>query len=217
MMYLYAVLTVVLAYLLGSISFAIILSKMFLKKDVREMGSGNAGITNVMRTGGFKFGALTFLGDVLKGFVACLIGKLVFECVFENGDEWAVYGAFLCGVACMLGHMFPIFFQFKGGKGIATSVGIFAICCWPSMAIGLTVFAVGVLLTKIVSISSIVATFAVVGSTMAFSGIINSSALFWPQAVLASLMGVLVIVKHGSNIKRLLNGTEKKLTIGKGK
>ena len=217
MMYLYAVLTVVLAYLLGSISFAIILSKMFLKKDVREMGSGNAGTTNVMRTGGFKLGALTFLGDVLKGFVACLIGKLVFKCVLENGDEWAVYGAFLCGIACMLGHMFPIFFQFKGGKGIATSVGIFAICCWPSMVIGLSVFAVGVLLTKIVSISSIAATFAVVGSTMAFSEIINGSALFWPQAVLACLMGVLVIVKHGSNIKRLLNGTEKKLTIGKGK
>ena len=217
MMYLYAVLTVVLAYLLGSISFAIILSKMFLKKDVREMGSGNAGTTNVMRTGGLKLGALTFLGDVLKGFIACLVGKLVFECVFENGDEWAVYGAFLCGIACMLGHMFPIFFQFKGGKGIATSVGIFAICCWPAMAIGLTVFAVGVLLTKIVSISSIAATFAVVGSTMAFSDIINGSALFWPQAVLASLMGVLVIAKHSSNIKRLLNGTEKKLTIGKGK
>ena len=84
MMYLYAVLTVVLAYLLGSISFAIILSKMFLKKDVREMGSGNAGTTNVMRTGGLKLGALTFLGDVLKGFIACLVGKLVFECVFEK-------------------------------------------------------------------------------------------------------------------------------------
>ena len=214
MNYVYASLTVILAYLLGSISFAIILSKIFLKKDVREMGSGNAGTTNVMRTGGFKLGALTFLGDVLKGFIACLVGKLVCKAVFENGDEWAVYGAFVCGVACMIGHMFPIFFGFKGGKGIATSVGIFGICCWPAMVIGLSVFAVGVLLTKIVSISSIAATFAVVGSTMAFSEIINGSALFWPQAVLACLMGVLVIVKHASNIKRLLNGTEKKLTIG---
>lgn len=216
-MYVYAVLTVILAYLLGSISFAIILSKIFLKKDVREMGSGNAGTTNVLRTGGFKLGALTFLGDVLKGLVACIVGKLVFNCVFTNGDEWAVYGAFICGIACMLGHVFPIFFQFKGGKGIATSVGIFAICCWPAMLIGITVFAVGVLITRIVSISSIFAAFAVVGSTMAFSLIINDSALFWPQAVLASLMGVLVIAKHSSNIKRLLNGTEKKLTIGKGK
>lgn len=213
----YAVLTVILAYLLGSISFAVILSKIFLKKDVREMGSGNAGTTNVMRTGGFKLGALTFLGDVLKGLVACFVGKLVFRAVFENGDEWAVYGAFICGVVCMLGHVFPIFFGFKGGKGIATSVGIFGICCWPAMIIGLSVFALFVWITRIVSISSIIAAVAVVSSTMAFSGVINGDALFWPQAVLAGIMGVIVISKHSSNIKRLLNGTEKKLTIGKGK
>ncbi len=211
--YVYAALTVILAYLLGSISFAIIFSKIFMKKDVREMGSGNAGTTNVMRTGGFKLGAITFLGDVLKGFVACLVGKLVFKAIFENGNEWAVYGAFMCGVACMLGHMFPIFFGFKGGKGIATSVGIFGICCWPAMIIGLSVFALGVLLTRIVSLSSIAATFAVVSSTMIFS-YLNEPALFWPQAVLAVVLGVLVISKHGSNIKSLLNGTEKKLTIG---
>ena len=80
----YAVLTVILAYLLGSISFAVVFSKIFMKKDVRELGSGNAGTTNVMRTGGFKLGALTFLCDVLKGFIACYIGKLVFKNVFEK-------------------------------------------------------------------------------------------------------------------------------------
>ncbi len=212
----YAVLTVILAYLLGSISFAIIFSKIFMKKDVRELGSGNAGTTNIMRTGGAKLGALTFLCDVLKGFVACLLGKLVFKYVFENGDEWAVYGAFLCGLACMLGHVFPIFFQFKGGKGIATSVGIFAICCYPAIIIGLIVFALGVYFTKIVSISSIAAAVTVVSFTMVFH-FINKPALFWPQAILAILMGILVIVKHGENIKRLINGTEKKLTIGKDK
>lgn len=209
----YAVLTVILAYLLGSISFAVIFSKLFMKKDVRELGSGNAGTTNVMRTGGFKLGAITFLGDVLKGFVACFIGKLVFANVFENGDSWSVYGAFICGLACMLGHVFPIFFQFKGGKGIATSVGIFAVCCWPAILIGLAVFALGVLLTKIVSVSSIAAAVTVVGCTMIFS-YINEPALFWPQAVLATLMGLLVIAKHNENIKRLINGTEKKLSIG---
>ncbi len=212
----YAVLCVVLAYLLGSISFAVIFSKIFMKKDVREMGSGNAGTTNVMRTGGFKLGALTFLCDVLKGFVACYIGKLVFKSVFENGEEWAVYGAFICGIACMLGHVFPIFFQFKGGKGIATSVGIFAVCCWPAILIGLSVFALGVLATRIVSVSSIAAAVTVVGCTMAFH-YINTPALFLPQAILAIAMGVLVIAKHGENIKRLINGTEKKLTIGKDK
>ncbi len=209
----YAVLCVVLAYLLGSISFAVIFSKIFMKKDVREMGSGNAGTTNVMRTGGFKLGALTFLCDVLKGFVACYIGKLVFKSVFENGEEWAVYGAFICGIACMLGHVFPIFFQFKGGKGIATSVGIFAVCCWPAILIGLAVFALGVLLTRIVSVSSIAAAVTVVSCTMIFH-YINDPALFWPQSALAIAMGILVISKHSENIKRLINGTEKKLSIG---
>ncbi len=208
----YAALSVILAYILGSISFAIILSKLFLKKDVREMGSGNAGTTNVMRTGGFKLGALTFLGDVLKGFVACLIGKLVFANKID--DEWAIYGAFICGLACMLGHVFPVFFQFKGGKGIATSVGIFVVCCWPAILIGLAVFALGVWLTKIVSISSIAAAVTVVVCTMVFS---NPIALFWPQALLATLMGILVILKHSENIKRLINGTEKKLAIRKDK
>ncbi|MBR3968937.1 MAG: glycerol-3-phosphate 1-O-acyltransferase PlsY [Clostridia bacterium] len=209
----YAVLSVILAYLLGSISFAIIFSKIFMKKDVRELGSGNAGTTNIMRTGGFGLGAITFLGDVFKGFLACFIGKLVFANVFENGECWAIYGAFICGLACMLGHVFPIFFQFKGGKGIATSVGIFAVCCWPAILIGLAIFALGVLITKIVSVSSIAAAVTVVVCTMIFS-FINAPANFWPQAVLATVMGVLVIVKHSENIKRLINGTEKKLTIG---
>ena len=213
-MILFAVLIVIVAYLLGSICFAVIFSNHFIKADVREFGSGNAGTTNVMRVGGFLPGALTFLCDALKGFIACFAGKLVFEKVFENGEEWAVYGAFICGVACMLGHVFPIFFQFKGGKGIATSVGIFAVCCPIAIVIGLTVFAICVLLIKIVSLSSIIATFTVVTLTIVFY---NDSALFWPQAVLAIIMGVIVILKHLENIKRLIAGTEKKLTIRRKK
>ena len=210
----YAVFSVILAYLLGSLSFAIIFSKLFMKKDVRQLGSGNAGTTNVMRTGGFKLGAMTFLCDVLKGLLACLIAKLVFASIYD--EKWAVYGAFICGLACMLGHVFPIYFQFKGGKGIATSVGIFAICCYPAILIGLAVFALGVFITRIVSVSSIAAAITVVVCTMIFH-FINDPALFWPQAVLAVLMGILVIVKHSENIKRLINGTEKKLTIRKDK
>ena len=213
-MILFAVLIVIVAYLLGSISFAVIFSNHFIKADVRELGSGNAGTTNVMRVVGFLPGALTFLCDAFKGFVACFAGKLVFEKVFENGEEWAVYGAFICGVACMLGHIFPIFFQFKGGKGIATSVGIFAVCCPTAIVIGLAVFAICVLRIKIVSLSSIIATFTVITLTLVFY---NDSALFWPQAVLAIIMGVIVILKHSENIKRLIAGTEKKLTIRRKK
>lgn len=218
MMYLYLSLTIILAYLLGSINFAVVISKLFMKQDVRELGSGNAGTTNVMRTGGFKLGAITFIGDVLKGFVSCFVGKIVCYYVFGNSAEWAVYGAFACGLACMLGHVFPVYFQFKGGKGIATSVGIFAVCCWPAIIIGLAVFAMGVLLTKIVSISSITATITVVSLTMVFHNIgINKYANILPQAVIVIIMGVLIIAKHSSNIKRLLNGTEKKINVRKDK
>ncbi len=208
-----ALIVVIAAYLIGSISFAVIFTKLFIKTDVRELGSGNAGTTNVMRVGGFLPGALTFVCDALKGFVACFAGKLVFQYIAENSDAlWGspVYGAFLCGVACMLGHVFPIFFQFKGGKGIATSVGIFAVCCPLAIIIGLCVFALSVFITKIVSLSSMFATVTVVTLTIVFY---NDSAAFWPQALLTVIMGAIVILKHAENIKRLLAGTEKKITI----
>lgn len=212
-MILYAVLMVIAAYLLGSISFAIIFTKIFTKTDIRESGSGNAGTTNVMREGGFLPGILTFIFDALKGFVACYLGKLVFAYAFDS-IEWGIYGAFLCGVACMLGHVFPIFFQFRGGKGIATSVGIFAVCCPIAIVCGLTVFALGVLITKLVSLSSLIATVTVVSLTIIFY---NHEALFWPQAVLALVMGVIVVLKHTENIKRLINGSENKISVRRKK
>lgn len=209
----WSVLSVLVAYLLGSISFAVIFTKIFVKTDVRESGSGNAGTTNVMRVGGFLPGMLTFLCDALKGFVACFVGKTVFFHALAS-EEWAVYGAFICGVACMLGHVFPLFFQFKGGKGIATSVGIFAVCCPIAIIIGLTVFAICVLSTKIVSLSSMIATVTVVSLTIVFN---NQNAEILPQALLALTMGVIVVIKHKENIKKLINGTEKKLTIRRKK
>lgn len=212
-MILYAVLAVVVAYLLGSVSFAIIFTKIFTKTDIRESGSGNAGTTNVMREGGFLPGILTFIFDALKGFVACYLGKLVFAYAFDS-IEWGIYGAFLCGVACMLGHVFPIFFQFRGGKGIATSVGIFAVCCPIAIVCGLTVFALGVLITKLVSLSSLIATVTVVSLTIIFY---NHEALFWPQAVLALVMGIIVVLKHSENIKRLINGSENKISVRRKK
>ena len=204
---------VILAYLIGSISFAVIFTKLFVKTDVRELGSGNAGTTNVMRVGGFLPGLLTFLCDALKGFLACYIGKIVFGFVFTTYSvDWAngIYGAFICGVACMLGHVFPIFFQFKGGKGIATSVGIFAVCCPIAIIIGLGAFALSMLLTKIVSLSSMIATVTVVTLTMVFY---NESAAFLPQAIFTVIMGAIVVLKHSQNIKRLIKGEEKKITV----
>ena len=204
-----AIAVVVLAYLLGSINFAVIFSKVFMKKDVREVGSGNAGTTNVMRSAGFVPGALTFLCDALKGFVACYVGKMVFQALSDvRGDDLGVLGAYICGLLCMIGHVFPVFFKFKGGKGVATSVGIFAVCAPIAIALGLAVFAVITLATKYVSLASLSATVVVVVTSVIFR--LTDGYLVW-QIVLAVCMGLIVFLKHGDNIKRLLNGTENKV------
>lgn len=206
-----ALVTVIAAYLIGSISFAVIFAKSFLKKDVRELGSGNAGATNVMRNAGFLPGLLTFVCDALKGFAAAYMGKAIFDYVHtQTGSEWsyAIYGAYLCGAACMLGHILPFFFGFKGGKGVATSVGIFAVCCPIAIIIGLVVFALCVIITKYVSLGSVLAATTVVVLTIVFH---DDTVGVLPQIILTLSMGAMVIGKHKENIKRLLNGTESKV------
>ena len=212
-MYFGVIAAVIIAYLLGSINFAVIFANIFLKKDVMELGSGNAGTTNVMRTAGFLPGALTFICDALKGFAACFIGKMLFIHAFPDTIPW-VYVAYMCGVACMLGHVFPIFFRFKGGKGVATSVGIFAVCCPIAIIIGLTVFALGVFITRIVSLSSLIATVTVISLSLVFY---DSEANIIIPALLSITMGVTVFLKHKDNIKRLVKGEEKKITVRRKK
>ena len=204
-----AIITVIAAYLIGSINFAVIFSRAFLKQDVRNMGSGNAGTTNVMRNGGFLPGALTFLCDALKGFVASYMGYLIFG-YLSHYTTWAmaIYGAYACGTACMLGHVFPIFYQFKGGKGVATSVGIFAVCCPLAIICGLIVFAGVTFISKYVSLASIIATVTVVTLSIIFYDFYAS---IYIQAFFIVAMGAIVILKHSSNIKRLINGTESKI------
>lgn len=211
-MILYAIAAIILAYLIGSINFAVIFSAIFMKKDVRQLGSGNAGTTNVMRNGGFLPGALTFIFDAVKGYAACFIGVKVFEYLFHY-TEWAMpaYGALACGLACMLGHVFPVFFGFKGGKGVATSVGIFYVCNPLAITLGLAVFALVLIISKIVSLSSLIATLVVVVLSIIFYDY-NASIL--PQIILIVSMGTIVFLKHTENIKRLISGTESR--IGKG-
>ena len=212
---------VVLSYLLGSISFGVIFSKLFSKKDVRDYGSGGSGMTNVMRAIGVLPGLLTFVFDALKGAVACAAAKywLFPLAAAASGVSLGsslidpVYGAYLCGVLCMVGHMFPLFFGFKGGKGVATSVGIFAVCCPKAIIAGLLVFAVCVLCCRIVSLSSLIAT-VTVGVGVAFWH--TKELLFWPQFGLTLIMCALVFIKHKDNIVRLIHGEEKRLVVRKG-
>jgi glycerol-3-phosphate acyltransferase PlsY len=215
MEFLWAFLTVVLAYMIGSINFAIIFTNAFVHRDVRDYGSGNAGMTNVLRVVGKKAGILTFVCDALKGLVACLAGRLVFAYLLSTtGNEIfnPVYGAYICGVAVMLGHVFPLFFGFKGGKGVAVSVGIFLVCNPIAIISGLATFGILLLTTRIISISSLSATVIVVSFSMIFY---FHTAEFWPQAIGAFIMGAIVFLKHAENIGRLIRGEEKKLAVKK--
>ena len=178
------------------------------------MGSGNAGMTNVMRAVGVLPGILTFVCDALKGFVACSLAKHLIMPTVQTDVWWInpVYMAYVCGVLCMLGHAFPIFFGFKGGKGVATSVGIFAVCCPFAIITGLAVFMLSMLITRIVSLSSLIATVTVVSGVAIFY---NESYPLWPAFVLSVVMGAFVFLKHKDNIVRLAKGEEKKLKIKK--
>lgn len=224
-----AVAAVIAAYLIGSINFAVIFTKHFTKNDIRDFGSGNAGTTNVMRVGGLKPGILTFVCDALKGFAASLLGKYLFSIIISSNPSlsWAypVYGAYLCGLVCMLGHVFPIFYQFRGGKGVAVSVGIYAVCCPKAIVLGLVVFALVTLLTKTVSIGSLIATVNVISLSVVFynspigifkTELDSAASLLW-QSILSIGMGVTIILKHIPNIKRLFSGEEKKIKIRRNK
>ena len=224
-----AVAAVIAAYLIGSINFAVIFTKHFTKNDIRDFGSGNAGTTNVMRVGGLKPGILTFVCDALKGFAASLLGKYLFSIIISSNPSlsWAypVYGAYLCGLVCMLGHVFPIFYQFRGGKGVAVSVGIYAVCCPKAIVLGLVVFALVTLLTKTVSIGSLIATVTVISLSVVFynspigifkTELDSAASLLW-QSVLSIGMGVTIILKHIPNIKRIFSGDEKKIKIRRNK
>ena len=207
------------AYLIGSVNFAVIFSKIFTGKDVRDSGSGNAGATNTLRTVGVLPGLLTFVFDALKGFAACYIGKVVFSYIYgvsQNELFNGVYGAYLCCIAVMLGHIFPLFFGFKGGKAVACSVGTFAVCCPIAIILGLCGFALCLAVSKIVSLSSLIATVIVVGTSVIYqfagSGVDYNVI---PVVILSLVAGYIVFIKHKSNIARLIKGEEKKIFSGK--
>lgn len=204
---LYAIIAVLAAYLLGSISFAVLFGKLFTHKDVRSYGSGNAGMTNVMRVAGVVPGLLTFVCDALKSVASCFIGYKLFE--LANPDI-AVYGAWGCGLVCLLGHVFPLYFKFKGGKGVASGLGVLIYCCPLAAATCLIAFAILFISTRIISISSLTAVVtALITAFIQFKLPMSDWILF----LLVLSVGGLIIIKHKDNIKRLIKGEEKKLKV----
>ncbi len=180
-----------IAYLLGSIPFGVIFARLN-KVDLRQHGSGNIGATNVARTLGKKLGVLTLVGDALKGVAAVALA----DSLLSNPAHIAFAGLF-----AFLGHLFPVFLKFRGGKGVATGLGIFLyLMPLPTLA-SMAVFGISLWMWNFVSLSSIVAAASIPLLALLFSA---------DQAyiALASVVAVLVIIRHHANISRLMNGTE---------
>ena len=207
---------ILISYLIGSVNFAVVYSKLFLGKDIRNEGSGNAGATNMLRTGGAWLGILTFVSDILKATLAAYLGKVIFSYLFAQTALVCfnpLFGGYLGLICVMLGHVFPIFFKFKGGKAVSCSVGGLLVCAPVPILLGLGIFAICVFATKIVSLSSLVATASVLVIAIVMA---DTSVPILPQAIFMVIAVLIIYLKHAENIKRLIKGTEKKITIGKG-
>ena len=188
----------ILGYLFGSISSAILVSKLFRLGDPRETGSGNHGATNVLRSGNKYAAALTLLGDVLKGVIPVVLAQ---QAGVSSGTLAMV------AIAAFMGHLFPIFFGFKGGKGVATAIGVFLALSWKLIAVFIVVWVAVAALTRYSSLAALTAA--------AFTGV-ASFAIFNQQHQLQLIGAVFWIVaftfqRHRENIERLKNGTEGKI------
>lgn len=198
-----------IAYLLGSISFSVIFSKKFAGFDVRDKGSKNAGTTNVLRTVGKKAAAITLICDILKGVVAILVALIANKLVEGSNGELLVQ---IAGVFVILGHTFPIFFGFRGGKGIATALGVLLITNYQIGLICLVFALVIMLITRIVSIGSILAAILFPILTI----FINENYIVGNNYIIFGiLIALLVIFNHRANLKRILSGTENRLSFKK--
>ena len=210
------ILTAIIAYLLGSISFSVIFTKKFAGFDVREKGSGNAGSTNVLRTAGKKAAILTLICDILKGVVAVVVAYLMGK--IANADVWS--SALLiqiAGVCVVLGHTFPVFFGFKGGKGVATALGVLLITNWQIGLICLVFALVLMALTRIVALGSIAAAilFPVLCFFITNNFLVGDDSTRMTYLVFGIIMAVIVIFNHRSNIQRMASGTENRLIFKK--
>ena len=208
------ILVAIIAYLIGSVNFSVIFSKKFAGFDVREKGSGNAGTTNMLRSVGKKAAAITLICDILKGVVAIGIA-ILFGYIPEMNKELLLQ---IAGVAVILGHTFPVFFGFKGGKGVATSLGVLLLSNWQIGLICLVFALVLMILTRMVSVGScaaailfpILTLFINEHYTVLTEG--KSGNVYFIYSV---ILAIIVLFNHRENIKRLLNGTENKISFNK--
>ena len=197
-----------IAYLIGSINFSVILSKKMAGFDVREKGSGNAGTTNMLRSVGKKAAAVTLICDILKGVIAIGIAIVVGN-IIKNSDKSLLVQ--IAGILVVIGHTFPVFFGFKGGKGVATSLGVLLITNWKIGLICLVFALILIILTKMVSLGSMAAAilFPVLTLFIHENFIVTEGSGYLIYSIILALI---VAFNHRENIKRLLNGTENKIS-----
>ncbi len=206
----------IVAYLIGSVSFSVIFTKRFAGFDVREKGSGNAGTTNVLRTAGKGLAALTLLCDLLKGVAAVLVALLVGEMIKADEQVRAILVQ-LAGIFVIVGHTFPVFFKFKGGKGVATALGVILMVNWEVGLICLVYALILIALSRMVSIGSI-ATAILYPILCIFTNvnyIVGGQQAHINYVIYAVIMAIIVVFNHRENIKRLAQGTENKLSFKK--
>ena len=205
------VIVAIIAYLIGSINFSIIFSKKMAGIDIREKGSGNAGTTNMLRSVGKKAAALTLICDILKGVIAIVIAIVLGKLINIADKSLLVQ---ISGISVVIGHTFPIFFGFRGGKGVATSLGVLIMSNWQIGLICLVFALVLMLLTKMVSLGSKGAAilFPVLTLFIRNNYIVDEGTGYFIYSV---ILAVIVVFNHRANVKRLLNGTENKISLKK--
>jgi glycerol-3-phosphate acyltransferase PlsY len=192
-----AILAAIIGYLLGSIPYGLVLTRLAGHGDIRDIGSGNIGATNVLRTGNKALAALTLAFDVLKGAAAVLIG-----------GAWSEEAALAGGAAVIVGHLYPVWLGFRGGKGVAAALGVLLVIAWP---VALGAAALWLATAVIFRYSSLAALVTAVASA-AIAGFVVEP----PRAALIALIAILVVLRHRENVQRLLAGTESRISLGKG-
>lgn len=215
-------LTAAVAYLLGSTNWAIIITRVFAHEDIRKVGSGNAGATNVLRSQGVLLAILTLIGDVSKGILAAFVGGWIMSWVqlspsdaelMLTTESLTLLGQYVAGLFVVIGHLYPIFHGFRGGKGVAATMGLLFVLDWRMALLcgGMFILTVGV--SRMVSLGSVLALSYVPVLTFLFR--------YWADdmpietvifcTVVSGLVALIVIFKHGSNMRRIADGTERRI------
>ncbi len=213
--------TAAVGYLLGSTNWAIIITRLFAHQDIRTVGSGNAGATNVLRSQGPFLAALTLIGDVGKGILAAFAGGWIMSWVqLSPGDSplltyesLILVGQYIAGLFVVIGHLYPIFHGFRGGKGVAATMGLLFVLDWRMALMCAGMFLLTVSVSRMVSLGSVLALSYVPVLTFLFRYSVDDMAIETVIfcTVVSGIVALIVVFKHGSNMRRIAEGTERRI------